>query len=236
MDTTLTFKLMNLVSRWFLIIFIIDSVVELLALTFDLPTIHRAVKPQILFCLTGFYVASTHQRSAVFIWALVFCWLGDSLLLFQEQNELYFIGGLLAFLTGHLLYILAYRQFQSAGNSNGLSITKKIRFSFPIILAGTGLIAILFPALGPLTIPVIVYALVLMLMVMMALFRYGRTSAESFWMIFGGAILFMISDSALALNKFYAPFHYSGPIIMMTYISAQYLIVQGALQHTTKNL
>lgn len=224
---------MSPLSRWFLIIFIIDAILELVALTVGLPSLHQAVKPQLMFCLLGYYLASSSQRSVVFIWALVFCWAGDVLLMFQDQQELYFIGGLVAFLTGHVLYILAYRKFQSEDTSAGLMATQKMRFSFPIILAGTGLIAILFPTLGTLKLPVMVYAVVLMLMVMAALFRYGRTTPKSFWMIFAGAVLFMVSDSALALNKFYSPFAYSGPLIMLTYISAQYLIVQGTLNHKT---
>ncbi len=230
MDSALEGKPMSL-PRILLIVFIIDSLAELLAILIGLPSVHLAAKPLIMLSLLAFYLVSSGQRSAVFIWALLFCWGGDVLLMFQEQHQLYFIAGLLAFLTGHVLYILAYRKLQSADTKTGLMTTQKLRFSFPIILAATGLIAILFPTLGPLKLPVMVYALVLMLMVMTALFRYGRTTSQSFWMIFSGAVLFMISDSALALNKFYSPFAYSGPMIMLTYISAQYLIVQGALNH-----
>ena len=109
--------------------------------------------------------------------------------------------------------------------------TQKIRFSFPIILAGTGLIVILFPSLGSLKIPVLVYAIALMVMVMMALFRYGRTGTRSFWMVFVGAAVFMSSDSLLAINKFYSSIYLSGLFIMLTYTTAQYLIVEGVLSH-----
>lgn len=218
-------------SQIWLTIFLLTSVAELSSLLAGRSVVQLVAKPLIMVSLLGFYLAGSGPRSAAFIWALGFCWAGDVLLMFTEQNELFFMGGLAAFLTGHILYIVSYRNFQWTDAKIGLMMTQKIRFSFPVILAGTGLIAILFPTLGPLKIPVMVYALVLMLMVMAALFRYGRTSSESFWLIFSGAILFMVSDSALALNKFYSPFAYSGPVIMLTYISAQYLIVQGAIHH-----
>jgi uncharacterized membrane protein YhhN len=80
-------------------------------------------------------------------------------------------------------------------------------------------------------VPVMLYALVLTLMVLNALFRFKRTGAASFAMVFGGAILFMISDSVLAVNKFLEPVSHSGIWIMSTYISAQFLIVEGILQH-----
>ena len=50
-------------------------------------------------------------------------------------------------------------------------------------------------------------------------------------MMFTGAALFMTSDSLLALNKFYSPIGMGGFLIMLTYCSAQYLIVEGALRH-----
>jgi len=104
-----------------------------------------------------------------------------------------------------------------------------------VVLAGTGLIAILFPRLGGLKAPVLLYATALMLMVMTAIFRYGRTSDKSFRFILFGAILFMASDSTLAMNKFYSPVPFAGIWIMTTYIVAQYLIVRGAIAHPEKS-
>jgi uncharacterized membrane protein YhhN len=73
-------------------------------------------------------------------------------------------------------------------------------------------------------------------MAMQALFRYGYTSAPSFaFWCFAGAISFMISDSLLAINKFMQPLAiYAGLAIMLTYLLAQYLIVEGVLKHEVK--
>ena len=46
-----------------------------------------------------------------------------------------------------------------------------------------------------------------------------------------GAILFIISDSVLAINKFYQPFKGAGIIIMLTYAFAQMLIVLGVIKY-----
>ena len=184
-----------------------------------------------MLSLIGYYLGRASKRSFTFITALFFCWAGDVLLLFQTKVEIFFILGLLTFLIGHVLYILAYQQFRWNDKKNELIATQKIRFSFPIVLAGTGLIVILFPLLGDFKIPVLVYAIALMVMVMTALFRYGRTTDRSFWMVFGGAAIFMSSDSLLAINKFYSPIYLSGFFIMLTYTIAQYLIVVGVLSH-----
>ena len=188
-------------------------------------------KPLIMLALIGYYMSTTPSRNGTLIRAMFFCWTGDILLMGQEGGELYFILGLLAFLVGHVLYIVAYRQLRWDDKSKELLPTQKLRYAFPIALAGTGLLVVLVPKLGPLTIPVIVYSVVLMIMAMTAIFRYGRTYADSFWLITAGAILFMASDSILAINKFHTPFAFGGSLIMLTYILAQYLIVEGALRH-----
>jgi uncharacterized membrane protein YhhN len=139
--------------------------------------------------------------------------------------------GLGAFLVSHIFYILTYRQHQSSDTSNELQGLQRIRYAFPIILSGTGLVVILYSRLGGMKIPVLIYAIVLTAMVLVALFRFGKTNSSSFAMVFGGAILFMISDSLIAINKFLEPLHLAGLWIMTTYIAAQYLIVTGLSKH-----
>jgi uncharacterized membrane protein YhhN len=54
--------------------------------------------------------------------------------------------------------------------------------------------------------------------------------------VFIGAIVFVLSDSILAVNKFYNPIQKSSFIIMLTYLVAQYLIVNGILKlHSNDN-
>ena len=78
-----------------------------------------------------------------------------------------------------------------------------------------------------------VYALVLIVMVLNSVFRYGRTSNVSFSLVFLGSILFMFSDSVLAINKFLKPVPAAGFWIMSTYILAQFLIIHGLVRHAS---
>jgi len=64
-------------------------------------------------------------------------------------------------------------------------------------------------------------------MSMMALNRRGRVNPPSFRYVFFGSILFLLSDSMIAINKFSTEFPLAGFWIMITYISAQYLIMRG---------
>ena len=207
-------------------------VAELIVVTLNLPTLNFVVKPLIMISLAAYYLVNTQQRSTLFLVAIFFCWLGDVLLLFKP--ELFFIAGLAAFLTGHVLYILCYQQMRLNESKNPLLGPQKVRFSLPIVLAGTGLVVVLYPVLGDLKIPVMIYALVITVMALQALFRFGYTSNKSFILIFIGAILFMISDSLLAINKFLVPIQFASLLIMTTYMVAQYLIVEGVLAHNQK--
>src|SRR6185369_11887379 len=146
--------------------------------------------------LAAFYRQSVSSINGRFLLALLFCWLGDVFLLFDPMNEIFFMAGLGSFLLAHVILIFTYRILISP--EDNFKGTQRIRLSFPIILVGSGLVVILYPRLGDLKFPVIAYALVLTVMVLQSIFRLGRTNAKSFWLVFFGAALFMLSDSLLA--------------------------------------
>jgi uncharacterized membrane protein YhhN len=216
------------------LIFAVGASAELGTTIFDYPGHSLIFKPLIMIGLMAYYYVLSPARSRLFFVALFFCWLGDVLLIFQSNDPLFFMGGLASFLTGHIVYIFCYRQLQTISSSKVLLGSQKVRFAFPIILAGTGLVTILYPLLGALRIPVMIYALAITLMALTALFRYGRTNSTSFLLIFIGAVLFMVSDSLLAINKFHHAFSAAGALVMLTYSVAQFLIVEGALAHEKK--
>lgn len=216
-----------------LYIFIAVSVAELISVAINLELLNWVAKPLIMITLAFYYLMNTPSRNLLFLTAMGFCWLGDVFLMFQQDQQLFFMAGLSSFLIGHVLYIVCYRQMRNAERSTGLLGTQRVRFSLPIILAGTGLVVILYPSLGDMVLPVMLYALVITVMSLQALFRYGFTNRASFMFIFIGAVLFMISDSLLAVNKFLTPFPYASLSIMFTYIAAQFLIAEGVIAHQT---
>ena len=93
---------------------------------------------------------------------------------------------------------------------------------------------LLLPNLGELMLPVFAYAMIISIMLLFALkgFLNWQKPANSYILI--GAIIFVASDSILALNKFYATLQYSSFLIMLTYLTAQYLIVIGILKLNKK--
>ena len=222
-------------KKIFLYLFILVSAGVLLAEVGNADLVYLICKPAIMIMLGLHYWMTQRDQGQILsksvVLAILFSCAGDTLLMLQGKDGNFFMYGLAAFLVAHIFYILAYRQHQSSDTSNELQGLQKIRYAFPIILSGTGLVVILFNRLGGMKIPVLIYAIVLTGMVLAALFRFGKTSASSFALVFGGAILFMISDSLIAINKFLEPLPTAGIWVMTTYIIAQYLIVTGLSKH-----
>ena len=213
-----------------LFLFLLALAGELLAMLVPaLAALGYLCKPLLLLTLGLYYYQAAPCPAPLVLAALAGSWLGDGLLLFQDRQPLFFVAGLLAFLTAHATYIGAYRQHQGPGP--GLPGRTRWLLAGPVVAAGVALLAALYPHLGPLRLPVLLYATVLVLMVLAALYRYGRTPAASFAGVSAGAGLFLVSDSLLALNKFLTPLPAAGFWIMLTYCAAQYAIVRGLLAH-----
>ncbi|MEP7127636.1 MAG: lysoplasmalogenase [Chitinophagales bacterium] len=178
-----------------------------------------------------FYFQSTSARMAFrnfVLAALSLSWLGDVLLLFQEQNSNFFLAGLISFLAAHICYILAFNK-TSVHHSQTI-LRQKPWLALLFIGYGMLFFFLIRNGLGNMLVPVMVYMAVILLMGITALNRYHRVEYNSFLLVFAGALCFMTSDSLLAINKFASPFPISGFLIMLTYIAAQYLIVKGCLK------
>jgi uncharacterized membrane protein YhhN len=194
-----------------------------------------AVKPLITISLMiylTYYTQLKGRFSKRIFLGLAFGLIGDSLLMFEQKHETFFIGGLIAFLLGHIAYITAFYidyKWQT-------KIQKKATL-IAIAMLGLyciGFYLVLSPTLGSLKIPVMIYAVVISLMTIMAVNRKGRVNSVSFNLIFFGALLFVLSDSILAYNRFVNPLLLSGVLIMLPYTVAQYLITMGAITRKLK--
>ena len=191
------------------------------------------LKPFLLpFLLLAVYFQERFSTKKILLTALTLSWVGDIILMFADKGELYFIAGLIAFLLSHIFYIILF--------SKQLKIyLKKSKIIFWVGVTAIAfylivMMLILLPSLGDLKIPVFVYALTISIMLLFALkgFLNWQKPANSYILI--GAIVFVASDSLLALDKFYAPLQYSSLLIMATYLLAQYMIVIGILKLNKK--
>jgi len=83
-------------------------------------------------------------------------------------------------------------------------------------------------------IPVIIYGLTICTFGTVSLINYLSTKSRKSLLMLIGSIIFITSDSVLAINKFYNSSHLFEVIIMITYILAQYLIFRSMV-YRTKN-
>lgn len=186
-------------------------------------------KPLILLGLIFYFyritkpIASTLLTKSI-LGALIFSWIGDILLMWSHL----FIYGLGAFLMAHVCYIIGFRLAQNGPTRlDQVNFVKSFFYNLPIYLAAAFVFYLINPNLGGMKIPVIAYIIVIVSMVATARDRFKKCNPASFWQVFIGAILFFISDGAIAISRFFVEFPESGILIMGTYAIAQLLIVMG---------
>lgn len=186
-------------------------------------------KPLILLGLILYFyqitkpIASTLLTKSI-LGALVFSWIGDILLMWSHL----FIYGLGAFLIAHVCYIIGFKLAQSSpARLEQVNFVKSFFYNLPIYLAAAFVFYLINPNLGNMKIPVIAYIIVIVSMVATARDRFKKCNPASFWQVFIGAILFFVSDGAIAVSRFFVDFPESGILIMGTYAIAQLLIVMG---------
>lgn len=215
------------VSFFCLILFIAFTLLELFSHLAGFSTLHLLVKPLLMPALLGYFGAETYRknirRKELIFLALVFSFLGDTSLLLDRHHSLYFVVGLAMFLIAHLFYIVFFAKSTSSLFWHKLKI-----MIFVVFIYGAGLLWFLSPHLGDMRIAVWVYAFTIMLMLLLSYHLYLHFPS-AIW-VFSGAILFVLSDSLIAIDKFAFKVPQAQFLIMLTYIAAQWFIVNGVLK------
>ena len=144
--------------------------------------------------------------------ALMFSGCGDILLDFN-----YFIFGVGTFLLAQLCYAKIF-----IGSWQGF--TNRWPGSVGLVALMLVMLFLLLPNLGDLQLPVIAYLLAIGLMGLAAV-----QSSQSFYWSVLGAIIFIVSDSLIAIDKFFYPITMRSYWVMITYYLAQWMLVTGLL-------
>jgi uncharacterized membrane protein YhhN len=135
-----------------------------------------------------------------------------------------FMRGLGAFLVSHLFYIAVMVPLATGPDTLALKAV-----SLAVGLAGLAVYWSLASRLGSMKLPVGAYFVVILVMVLSAL-----AIPEAAPILGLGAILFMFSDSIIALDKFRGPVPYRGIIVWTTYYAGQVLMALPLLMLLTK--
>ena len=208
---------MNPVRRYAFAPFIALSVIHIAFIAFGVNDMVAATKPLLMpMLLLGFLSAvpmANRLLAGLVVGGIVFSWAGDVLL--QSPGDMGFLIGLGAFLIAHIFYIAAFLKLG----------TGKVKIWVWAYLAWYGaLLALLVPSLGALVIPVVIYGAVLGTMAITS----TRVNAIVGW----GGLLFLASDTVLALDRFMPGFALpaSDVVIMTTYLLGEGLIAYGVVR------
>lgn len=147
--------------------------------------------------------------------ALIFCVSGDIFL--HLDRERFFLGGLVSFALGHLVYSIYFIKTAQLKN-------RSLPIPIIILVYGVG-VGYLLNGIGEMQIPVWIYLFIIILMTIGS--YYSRLF--NLTLILGTSI-FVLSDTVLAINKFIAPIPYATPINIFLYFVAQLLIVLGVVK------
>ncbi|HPR64389.1 MAG TPA: lysoplasmalogenase [Thermoanaerobaculia bacterium] len=143
--------------------------------------------------------------------------LGDIFLMLPQDL---FLPGLVAFLLAHIAYIAAFR--------SGRRFKVKLLSLLPFLLFSTAVFLYLSPVLKEMKLPVLVYVAVITTMGWQALDRYLESKTGPALYALLGAILFSLSDTILALDRFHGSLKLATLLIMSTYYLAQWLLALSA--------
>ena len=153
------------------------------------------------------------QYQITVIGGLLFSLAGDIFMMLRRKR---FTAGLAAFLAANLFYIRAFL--------TGLRLQFSTWPLIPLLIYAFVMVWILYPRLGKMKIPVMIYVLVIISMIRLAAERYLQFHETGPFLAFSGAVFFIFSDTVLALNRFVRPFKAAQAIILSTYFLAQCLI------------
>jgi len=158
--------------------------------------------------LLGVYALS--QRAWLAALALFLCATGDVLL------EIYFVAGMAAFALGHVVYVLCFLEWGRVLGPN-----KRDRpVAGLVVLVSLAMLGWLTPGMGDLLIPALIYQLIITTMVATAMVVKSPMLARL------GAVVFMLSDTLIAIGKFTTTDVPPGSV-WITYAGAQIMIAWG---------
>jgi uncharacterized membrane protein YhhN len=131
-----------------------------------------------------------------------------------------FVLGLSSFLVAHLFFLYA---LTSDAHLLGRPLVPAL-----LLLFGAANLTILWSGVGPaLRVPVLLYMLFLIAMTSQAICRHLQLRDRASLLAAIGGILFMISDTLLAYNRFHAPLPLAPLWILGTYYSALLMIARS---------
>jgi len=213
-------------------LFLICAVVDWIAVAARIKKLEYFAKPGTMILLLAWILqvsAAYGFRSTPLLWfvlGLAFSLAGDVFLMLPRER---FIAGLVSFLLAHVAYIIGINQIPPAFNLPAVILGVMVGL---VWLRLYRIIAASLASSGrsSLSMPVLVYSLVISVMLLSALLTLTGEAWQTgpALLLSTGALLFFLSDTLLAWNKFVQPLRYGPLAVIITYHLGQVLIALGA--------
>jgi len=226
--------------KLYLLLGLLELTLELLEIQVGVFAVKPLLMPILFWAAKGESSMSISLKRLV-LWALFFSWVGDVSLLFESAHKIFFVLGLLGFLSAHFMYIsclgktIDFRQLKSFKGQLGtaLMVGLLVLLMTYFELKGNSTYT------GFLRIAVPMYSIVLGFLVVLSANQLNSKTPSGI-LLFSGALLFMLSDMLIALSKFSSSLNFMSDglrsfFIMLTYILAQLLIVRSLSTKTGPN-
>jgi uncharacterized membrane protein YhhN len=204
------------------------SVLHLLGHLVSFELVIAFTKPLLMVALALYFIYSVGLKSKthllIFI-GLIFSQLGDTFLMYASGDMNFFMAGIGAFLVTQCLYSISFYSYYT--DIQGFLKNNRF-FILPFVLFWIGMLYVLLPVLpNPLKIPVAIYSAVIVVMNLMALNLKTKMQPSHWRILMCGTLLFLLSDTLIAVNKFLMPLPIEGLLIMSTYLVGQLMIVEA---------
>lgn len=208
---------MNTVGTTFLAIAALAMLCDWWAVSTGRLHVERVAKPAVMVALIVVATVIDMEPAVLRPWiiaALVGGLLGDVLLLPEVDR---FLFGLVAFLCGHVCYVVAFAMDWNPGWLIAAGVAGLMAM---VVLAGLSILRAV--ASTGMFVPVALYFAVSIAVVLVA-------AASGRWLLFAGALTFATSDSILGHDRFVDPEADHRTAVHVTYHLGQAAIVLGTL-------
>jgi uncharacterized membrane protein YhhN len=218
----------------FIILFIFSVVGVFAGIVTHLKWFDYLCKPLIMISIGGYFLQNSknldNKTVRLALIAFLFSLFGDIFLMFSGEGMNFFMLGLGSFLVAQVFYIFLFsHSLKLTGHQSYISKNPFLLIGY--LIYGGIVYYLLFNQLDiVLKIAVFVYMLAIMGMSVMALHRFRAVNQLSFSLVFAGSVLFVVSDTLIALDKFLTPIPNDRLLVMSTYMAAQFLIMKGILK------
>lgn len=197
-----------------IVIIIISAGIYILGDFFKKPSLKYIFKPLttilIIVLALSQQVDVEETYKYLIVVALLFSLAGDVFLMLPSDK---FVQGLASFLIAHVFYILAF--------TSGFGPYFEWSYLIPAIIYAVLFLWIILPKTGKMKLPVFVYSMVLLVFLWQATGRFFYLAGDTALYTLMGSVLFVVSDSVLAFDRFVKTYKFSQATILSTYWAAQ---------------